>query len=91
MGKSSSSPPDARGAAEAEGEFSERIARAGTYADRPDQSNPFGDLKWTQESYTDPATGEQVTKWGQNQSLAGGIQDSFDSSVGMMGNRAKLA
>ena len=44
MGKKSSSPPDVTGAAKVEGKFSRETARDVTYADRPDQNNPFGSV-----------------------------------------------
>lgn len=56
MGKKSSSSPDVVGAAEKEGEMSRETARDKTYADRPDQYNPFGSSTWEQELAYDPAT-----------------------------------
>lgn len=56
MGKKSSKSPDVVGAAEKEGEMSRETARDKTYADRPDQYNPFGSSTWEQELAYDPAT-----------------------------------
>jgi hypothetical protein len=91
MGKKSSKSPDVKGAAETEGQYSRETARDVTYADRPDQIGPFGNVKWSTEQVTDPATGELVTKWSQNQSLAPGLQGAVDSSIGFMGQRSDLA
>ncbi len=90
MGKKSS-PPNVVGAAETEGQYSRETARDVTYADRPDQTGPLGEVRWGQEMGIDPATGEQVTKWTQNQTLNPELQGSLDSSLGMMGDRASLA
>ena len=70
MGKKSSDPADVRGAAETEGQYSRETARDVTYADRPDQYNPYGSVTWGQEMVRDPATGEMVTKWTQNEALS---------------------
>ena len=78
MGKKS---PNVEKAAEVEGEYSRETARDKTYADRPDQNTSFGNTRWTQEMVVDPATGEQVTKWVQNQSLNEGQQGIFDSQT----------
>jgi len=66
-------------------------ARDTTYADRPDQYNPFGSVTWGQEQVRDPATGEMVTKWTQNQAYSPEFQGMFDQQTGMMQNRAGLA
>ncbi len=90
MGKGSDAP-DVSGAAEIEGEYSRETARDVTYADRPDQYNPFGSIQWGTEQVRDPATGEMVTKWTQNQNLNPALQGALDSTMGMMGDRAALS
>ncbi len=89
MGKSSGG--DARGAAEAQGLADRETARDVTYADRPDQYNPWGSVKWSTEEVIDPATGEKVTKWRQDQELTGDTQEIYDRSIGMMRGRQNLA
>ena len=91
MGKKSSDPADVRGAAEVEGQFSRETARDVTYADRPDQYNPYGSVTWGQQQVVDPATGELVTKWTQNESLNQDAQQIFDNQMGMMQGRSGLA
>lgn len=90
MGKSSDAP-DVQGAAETEGEYSRETARDVTYADRPNQYNPFGSIEWGTSRVRDPATGEWVTQWNQNQTLNPELQGAVDSTMGMMNNRANLA
>jgi len=96
MGKKSGSTPDVVGAAETEGAYSRETARDQTYADRPDQYNPFGNVTWHQQQSIDPATGEPVTKWVQRQGLSSDMKNMYDSqmsrskdlnqmSAGMMG------
>lgn len=83
MGKSSKSrPPDVVGAAETEGEFSRETARDVTYADRPDQFNPLGSIQWSQQRVLDPASGEYVTQWTQNQRLNPQAQGIFSRELG---------
>ena len=91
MGKKSSSGPDVVGAAETEGAYSRETARDTTYADRADQSNPFGSVNWTTEQVIDPATGEPVTKWNQNTTIDPRIQYQLNNELGMMGSRSDLA
>jgi hypothetical protein len=81
MGKKSSSSPDVTGAASIEGEFARETARDVTYADRPNQNNPFGNTSWSTERVIDPATGAPTTKWTQNQSLSAPTQNIFDSQL----------
>jgi len=81
MGKKSSEPADVVGAAREEGQMSRETARDTTYADRPDQFTPFGSTNWYQHVAIDPATGEPVTKWVQNQQLDSGVQSIFDSQL----------
>ena len=82
MGKKSQSSPDVVGAANTEGQYSRETARDVTYADRPDQYNAFGSNTWGQEESIDPATGEKVTKWTQNQNLNPATQQLFASQMG---------
>jgi len=91
MGKKSSTPPDVVGAAATEGKYSRETARDVTYADRPDQVNPLGSVRWSTAQDIDPATGKKVTRWTQNQEYdprIGGMMDSSldRASEGMMNN-----
>ena len=90
MGRSAKAP-DVKGAARIEGEYARETARDTTYADRPDQFNPWGSVTWGQEQSIDPATGEPVTKWTQNESLNPNAQKIFDSQMGMMQGRSDMA
>lgn len=85
MGKGSK--PDVAGAAQADRE----TARDVTYADRPDQYNPWGSVNWGQEAVIDPATGETTTKWTQRQNLSPDAQHLYDRQMEQMKGRSDLA
>ena len=81
MGKKSPKTPDVVGAAQEEGEQSRETARDKTYADRPDQYSTMGSNTWGQTMQRDPATGEMVTKWTQNQTLSPDMQNLYDTQM----------
>lgn len=81
MGKKSPKTPDVIGAAQEEGEQSRETARDQTYADRPDQYNAMGSNTWGQSMVRDPATGEMVTKWTQNQTLSPEMQNLYNTQM----------
>lgn len=89
MGKKSG--PDTKGAVREQAAADRQTARDITYADRPDQYNPWGSLTWTTQEVVDPATGETVTKWVQNQELSADAQDLYNRNLGMMRARSGLA
>ena len=89
--KGGSKAPDVVGAAREEGMMDRETARDTTYADRPDQYNPWGSVTWGQQQVRDPATGEMVTKWTQNESLSPDSQYLFDNQMGMMQGRSDMA
>ena len=90
MGKSSGGG-DPVGAAQAQGAADRETARDVTYADRPDQYNPFGSLTWGQEQGIDPATGEKVTRWQQNTNLSPDMQNVYDSQMSQILSRGYLS
>ena len=90
MGKSSGGG-DPVGAAQAQGAADRETARDVTYADRPDQYNPFGSLTWGQEEGIDPATGEKVTRWQQNTNLSPDMQNVDDSQMSQILSRGDLS
>jgi hypothetical protein len=81
VGKKSPNTPDVIGAAKEEGEIARQTARDKTYADRPDQYNAMGSNTWGQTMVRDPATGEMVTKWTQNQTLSPEMQNLYDTQL----------
>ena len=89
MGKASS--PDYSGAAIAQGEANEQVIRDQTYANRPTQTTPFGSTTWGTQAFTDPASGESVTQWSQNQNLTPELQQILNDQISIQGNRGDLA
>ena len=91
MGKKAPKPPDYEAAAERSAESSEQAQRDSTYANRIDQQNPWGNLNYESYLDTDPATGEQVTRWRQNQTLTPEAQAALDSQMAVQQGRSGLA
>jgi hypothetical protein len=80
MGSKSAPPaPDYRGAAEEQGASARENTTTQTYANRPNQTTPWGSSTWTNSSTIDPSTGEPVTSWNQDITLSPSEQAAFDS------------
>lgn len=103
MGKKS---PDVKGAAREEGRSAERLAREKTYADRPDQFNPWGSVTWETDQVGGGGSGgyggglfgqskggggDEYTRWTQRQTLSDPAQRIFDAQTGVAGGRQELA
>lgn len=84
-------PPDYVGAAQLQGELSKEALNMQNYANRPTINTPFGSETWGTESVVDPATGQQVTRWTQNTSLAEPLQNALNSQLGIQQGRSDLA
>lgn len=87
MGKSAPDAPDYTAAAEQTGASNKDAIRDQTWANRVDQYNPWGSITFDTAQERDPATGEMVTKWSQNQELNPEAQSALDSQLGI--DRAK--
>lgn len=91
-GKGSAPPaPDYLGAATAQAQASERATTAQNFANRPTINTPFGTQSWGTGQTNDPATGQPVTTWTQNTSLAPGLQSALDAQIGLQNDRSQLA
>lgn len=91
-GKGSAPPaPDYLGAATAQAQASERATTAQNFANRPTINTPFGSQTWGTQLATDPATGQDVTTWTQNTSLAPGLQSALNAQIGLQNDRSQLA
>ncbi len=84
-------PPDYVGAAQLQGELSKETLNMQNYANRPVQNTPFGSVSWGTESIVDPATGQNVTQWTQNTTLAPELQKALESQLGLQQGRSDLA
>lgn len=76
--KSGGSTPNVVAAADIEGQYSTDAIRNQAYAANADQNGPLGSSQWSQEVVIDPASGEEVTKWVNNQTLSPAMQAQFD-------------
>ena len=90
-GKSAPKAPDYRGAAEAQGQSSKENTAYATYANRPDQYNPWGSTTWDNRQVYDPATGQNVTQWSQNTTLDPELQKALDSQIALQRQRSEQA
>ena len=72
------SQPDFGAVAASQGEENERVVRDQLYANRPGQQTPWGYTNWDSESYTDPGSGEQTTRWNQTTGLTPELMDIYN-------------
>lgn len=93
MGGKGSAPaaPDYVGAAQQQAAASKEAVTAQNYANRPVINTPFGSQTWGTQTVRDPATGQPVTQWTQNTTLAPGLQQAFESQLGTQLGRSQLA
>jgi hypothetical protein len=92
MGKKSGPPaPDYTKAAEAQGQSSKENITQQTWANRADQTNPWGSTNWQANKTIDPATGQPVTQWTENTTLDPGLQGALNSQIAMQQGRSDLA
>tara|TARA_R110000744_G_scaffold360576_1_gene468139 strand:+ start:514 stop:1944 length:1431 start_codon:yes stop_codon:yes gene_type:complete len=90
MGKQAPQVPDYRGAAESTAQASKEATNQQNYANRPDQFSPFGSLTYGTEEVVDPATGQKVTKWTQNQALNEQSQAALDSQLAVTRGKSEM-
>lgn len=84
-------PPDYVGAAQLQGELSKEALNMQNYANRPIQNTPWSTVSWGTQNVRDPATGQDVTQWTQNTTLAPGLQSALDEQINMQRERTGLA
>ena len=91
-GKSSAPPPpDYFGAAQLQGEISKENLNTQNFANRPTINTPWGTQSWDTAAVRDPATGQVVTQWTQNTTLAPGLQQALQDQVDIQAGRSGLA
>ena len=93
MGGKGSAPaaPDYVGATQLQGQISKENLNMQNYANRPTINTPWGTQSWGTQSVVDPATGQNVTAWTQNTTLAPGLQSALQDQVDIQGGRSQLA
>lgn len=90
-GGSSAPAPDYAGAAQQQGQSSKEVTNMQTYANRPDQYTPWGAETWQNYSAVDPSTGQNVTRWTQQQQLAPQLQGALDDQLQIQRDKSQLA
>lgn len=90
MGKSAKAP-DYTKAAEATGESSKDVTNMQTWANRPNQTTPWGSTTWDQTSQIDPSTGKPMTQWNQNTTLTPEGQKALEDQFAVQGGRSDIA
>lgn len=90
-GGSAPPPPDYTGAAVAQGQASREVTNMQNWANRPTQNTPWGTTSWNATAATDPASGQAVTQWTQNQTLNPQLQAALDDQLGLQAGRSDLA
>lgn len=83
--------PDYTKAAEKQGESSKEVTNMQTWANRPNQSTPWGSVNWTPTATVDPATGQKVTQWSQSYNLNPESQRALDAQMNLQTGRSELA
>lgn len=90
-GGSAPPAPDYRGAAQEQATASKEVTNMQTWANRPTQNTPWGTQSWNAQAVVDPATGQPVTQWTQNTTLAPGLQQALNNQIGLQNDRSQLA
>ncbi len=83
--------PDYTKAAEQQGQSSKEVTNMQTWANRPNQSTPWGNISWTPTATVDPATGQKVTQWAQNYELNPMSQEALDAQMKLQTARSNMA
>jgi len=89
-GKSGPEAPDYVAAAEATGQSNRENIAQQTYANRVNQTSPWGSTTYTPYQEFDPTTGQDVTRWNQDTTLTEDSQRALDAEMGLMAGRSEL-
>lgn len=92
MGKKSQPPPpDYVGMAQTQADANKDLTTEQTWANRANQTNPWGSTSWDTKAVVDPATGKTVTQWTQDTQLDPRLQQALNSQVAIQQGRSDLA
>jgi len=83
--------PDYLGAAQQQAAASKELTNIQNFANRPTINTPFGSQSWQTSSQVDPATGQTVTSWTQNNTLDPELQQALNAQIGLQNDRSQLA
>lgn len=82
--------PDYTAAAEKQAAATKEIATQQNYANRPAQYSPWGSTTWNTNAGIDPATGQEVTNWTQEEKLRPELEHALQSQVNLQSYRSDL-
>jgi hypothetical protein len=91
MGKSTPAAPDYTGAANAQAAASKENLTTQNFANRPTINTPFGSQYYDTERKTDPSSGQSVTAWTQQNTLAPELQSALNAQISSQNQRSQLA
>lgn len=83
--------PDYLGAAQQQAAASKELTNIQNFANRPTINTPFGSQSWQTGSTVDPATGQAVTSWTQNNTIAPELQTALNEQLNLQSDRSQLA
>lgn len=83
--------PDYAGAAAQQAASSKEIATQQTWANRPNQYTPWGSTTWGATAGKDPATGQDITQWTQQEQLNPQLQNALNEQLAIQSGRSELA
>lgn len=83
--------PDYLGAAQQQAAASKELTNIQNFANRPTINTPFGSQSWQTGSTVDPATGQTVTSWTQNNTIAPELQTALNEQLNLQSDRSQLA
>ena len=90
-GKSTPDAPDYRALAEEQAKSSRAVTEQQTWANRPTQNTPWGQVSWEQTPTWDPATEQYLNQWTQNMNLTPEEQASVSAQQRIGEGRSNLA
>ena len=90
MGKQTAPNIDYSGVAQAEGEAARGLTEAQTWANRPNQTNPWGSVNWQNTPVWDPTTNQNINRWTQTQELSPALNQALQYQMGLMSGRSQL-
>lgn len=90
MSKSTPKAPDYAAAAQEQAQGSKEVTTQQTWANRPNQTTPWGQTSWDARAGVDPSTGQPVTQWDQSMTLNPESQRALDAELGLQAGRSEL-
>lgn len=91
MGKKAPKAPDYAAAAEQQAQSSREVTEQQTWANRPDQVTPWGQVSWENTPTWDPSTEQYINRWTQTESLSPELQAALDSQFNIQQGRSDIA